>query len=205
MDSPTFERESAFWSEGYHLVAGLDEVGRGPLGGAVVAAAVVFDPGTSPIDGLRDSKTLSSRQRDELVHAIHASAAAWSIGAASVREIDRSNILWATARAMRRAVERLLVDGSALPELRMAHEAVVKGDSISQSIAAASILAKTLRDRLMHLLHVRYPTFHWDANKGYGTAEHLAAIRAGGLSPHHRRSFTPVGPFDLFGIQRGPS
>jgi ribonuclease HII len=205
LESPTFEREAALWSGGHSLVAGLDEVGRGPLAGPVVAAAVVFPPDTEPIEGLRDSKTLSALQRGKLVTIIHERAQAWSLGAASVREIDRANILWATARAMRRAIhgldltpDRLLVDGTALPELGMAHESVIKGDSISQSIAAASILAKEARDHLMGLLHVRYPAFGWASNKGYGTADHMAAIKSEGLSPHHRQSFTPVGQFDLF-------
>lgn len=205
MEFPTFEREAAFWSEGFSCVAGVDEVGRGPLAGPVVAAAVIFAPGADPIEGLRDSKQLSASHREELAGLIRERARAWGIGAASTREIDRSNILRATGRAMRRALahlpltpDRLLVDGTPLPELRMPHEAVVGGDAVSQSIAAASVLAKVLRDHLMTLLDVRYPVFHWAENKGYGTADHLKAIREAGLTAHHRRSVVAIGQLDLF-------
>lgn len=205
MTAPTLEREHALWADGCRIVAGVDEVGRGPLAGPVVAAAVVFDPNQLLIEGLRDSKQMTARQREELAVVVRDQAIGWALGAASVREIDRRNILRATALAMRRAVaalpddpDRLLVDGAPLPELRVQHEAIVKGDSISLSIAAASVLAKCVRDRLMTRLAGHYPEFGWESNKGYGTADHLGAIDALGLTPHHRRSFAPLGQFELF-------
>ena len=205
MQTPTLEREEAFWALGCQFVAGVDEVGRGPLAGPVVAAAVVFAPGDPPIEDIRDSKAMTSRQRERVSAVIRERSLAWAVAAASVREIDRRNILRATALAMRRALERLactpdklLVDGSPFPELRFAHEAIVRGDSVSQSIAAASVLAKFTRDRLMERLSRHYPDFHWDKNKGYGTAEHTAAIEEHGLTPHHRRSFGPMGQLSLF-------
>lgn len=203
--TPTLERELALWSEGYETVAGLDEVGRGPLAGPVVASAVVFRPGQSPLDDLRDSKQLVSAERERLSLEIRERALAWSLGAASVREIDRLNIRKATALAMRRAIgnlatppDYLLLDGTDLPELGHEHESVVRGDSLSQSIAAASVIAKVLRDRLMVLLDRRYPAFGWARNKGYCTAEHLAAVDELGPTPHHRYSFSPVSQINLF-------
>ena len=199
MLAPTLARESALWAKGLRYVAGLDEVGRGPLAGPVVAAAVVLPPDGAPIEGLRDSKQMTARQRDRVAGVIRSVALAWGTGAATPREIDRLNILRATALAMRRALsllsphpEHVLIDGQPLPELRVEHEAVVKGDATCLSIAAASVLAKQARDGLMVLLAPRFPAFHWDQNMGYGTAEHIAAIDAHGLTPHHRRSFTPV-------------
>ena len=197
-------RESALWAKGCRYVAGLDEVGRGPLAGPVVAAAVVLRPNSSPPEGLRDSKLMTARQRNRLVGVIRDTALAWAVGAASPREIDRLNILRATALAMRRALSQLspqpdhvLVDGNPLPELRARHEAVVKGDATCVSIAAASVLAKCSRDRLMVLLGTRFPRFRWEHNMGYGTADHLAAIEEHGLTPHHRRTFTPVSQLRL--------
>ena len=185
-------------------MAGLDEVGRGPLAGPVVAAAVVFPVHGDTINGLRDSKQLSAKRREELSALIKERVFAWGVGAASVREVDRRNILSATGLAMRRALahlpsqpDRILVDGTALPELQFQHEAIIKGDSISQSIAAASILAKCVRDRLMTLLAGHYPAFHWDSNMGYGTAEHYEAIQKFGPTAHHRKSFAPIGQFQL--------
>jgi ribonuclease HII len=196
---PTLRRERALWALGFRSVAGLDEVGRGPLAGPVVAAAVVFPPGQRALRGLRDSKELTERQRERLGRVIRGAALSWAVAAASVREIDRFNIRRATALAFRRALARLsppvdyvLLDGLAVPELGREHEAIVDGDAKIQSIAAASVLAKLVRDRLMARLACHYPRFCWDANKGYGTAEHLAALDAGGPTPHHRRSFTPV-------------
>lgn len=198
-------RESALWAEGCRRVAGLDEVGRGPLAGPVVAAAVVLRPDDPPIGGLRDSKLMTARQRENVAGAIRCVALAWAIGAASVREIDRLNIRRATVLAMRRAIERLpfppdrlLVDGIPFPELESEHEALVGGDATCQSIAAASVLAKCVRDRLMERLSRHYPCFRWDRNKGYGTADHLAAIDAAGITPHHRHSFSPVVQLRMF-------
>lgn len=205
MITPTLARESALWAKGCRYVAGLDEVGRGPLAGPVVAAAVVLPQNAKIIAGLRDSKQMTARQRDRVAAVIRDTAAAWAVGAASPREIDRLNILGATALAMRRALsllsqapDHVLVDGNPFPELRCEHEAIVKGDATCLSIAAASVLAKQARDRLMILLASRFPAFGWEQNMGYGTAEHLAAIDANGLTPHHRRSFGPVSQLRLF-------
>ena len=182
----------------------MDEVGRGPLAGPVVAAAVIFAPEQTPIDDLRDSKKMTARQRLRVAGVIREVALCWGVGAATPREIDRLNILKATALAMRRALaalssrpDHILVDGQPFPELRTEHEAVVKGDASCQSIAAASVLAKQARDGLMMMLSSRFPDFGWDQNMGYGTAEHMAAIDAVGLTPHHRRSFTPVSQLKL--------
>ncbi len=205
MDPPTLERESALWAEGYSVVAGLDEVGRGPLAGPVLAAAVVFPPGQAPIEGLRDSKFMTAKRREKVAIAIRQAASAWAIGAASVREIDRINIRRASALAMRRALIRLsrvpdyvLIDGRPQPEIGWGHEAIVGGDASSQSIAAAAVLAKCCRDHLMSLLAKRYPGFGWDGNKGYATGAHLAAINHDGPTPHHRASFTPVAQIGLW-------
>lgn len=180
-------------------------MGRGPLAGPVVAAAVVFPPGQRAIRGLRDSKELSHQQRERLGRVIRGAAVSWAVAAASVREIDRFNIRRATALAFRRVLARLsppvdyiLVDGMEVPELGRAHEAIVDGDAKICSIAAASVLAKLVRDRLMERLACHYPQFCWESNKGYGTAEHLAALAAGGPTPHHRRSFTPVVQLRMF-------
>jgi ribonuclease HII len=196
---PTLERETAHWETGGGLVAGVDEAGRGPLAGPVVAAAVVFPPHCRPIRGLRDSKLLPPVKRARLAQVVRARALAIGIGAASVREIDRLNIRRASILAMRRALLRLhvspdlvLVDGLPCPELRCAHEAIIDGDAHCHSIAAASVVAKTVRDRLMELLGVRYPRYAWVSNKGYGTPEHLAALAEFGFTAHHRTSFTPV-------------
>ena len=168
MSVPSLERESALWEQGYKFVAGLDEVGRGPLAGPVVASAVVFRPDCVLIEGLRDSKQLTARQRERLFDEGRDRALCWSVSAASVREIDRMNIRRASALAMRRCIERLpstpdylLVDGDPLKELRYAHDAIVGGDGLVQSIAAASVLAKVIRDRLMERLDRRYPGFQW--------------------------------------------
>jgi ribonuclease HII len=202
---PTLKRERALWAEGRLYVAGLDEVGRGPIAGPVVAAAVIFPPGHRPIPGLRDSKLLSALQRSKLVVKIRQTAYAWAIGAASVREIERLNIRCASALAMRRAIERLgclpdhvLIDGTALPELGSLHEPLVKGDARCHTIAAASVLAKETRDRLMKQLAVRYPSFGWQENKGYATADHLAALDRHGPTRHHRFGFIPVAQLKLF-------
>ncbi len=199
MTDPTLEREQALWAKGFRYVAGIDEVGRGPLAGPVVAAAVIFAADQEPIDGLRDSKVMTVKQRDRVSEVVRRSAVSWSVAAASVKEIDRFNIRRATALAMKRAVARLactpdyiLIDGRPVPELEREHEAVIDGDALCASIAGASVLAKCVRDRLMALLSVRYPAYGWSMNKGYGTAEHLAALDEIGPTRHHRTSFTPV-------------
>jgi ribonuclease HII len=180
------------------LVAGVDEAGRGPLAGPVVAAAVILDD-TQPIAGLADSKKLSAARRECLFDDIRARALCCSVAMASVEEIDRLNILQATLLAMRRAVEGLrlkprlvLVDGNRLPVLDVRAEAIVQGDAKVQSISAASILAKVTRDRGLQALHDQYPHYGFDQHKGYGTAQHLEALRRLGPCPEHRRSFAPV-------------
>ena len=201
---PTFEREIALWNAGRSFVAGVDEVGRGPLAGPVVAAAVVFPRGTKAIRGLRDSKILPAAKRERLAAVVRARAVAIGVGAASVREIDRLNIRRATILAMQRALGRLgldpaqvLVDGVWLPELGRPHDAIIDGDALCQSIAAASVIAKTVRDRLMRRLAARYPVYAWEENKGYGTPAHLDALQALGPTRHHRMSFEPVAQLSL--------
>ena len=180
------------------LVCGIDEAGRGPLAGPVVAAAVILDP-ARPIVGQNDSKKLSDKKRDALAVLIRENALAWCVAEATVEEIDRLNILHATMLAMQRAVaglsvrpERALVDGNRCPPLDMPAEAVVKGDGKIASIAAASILAKTVRDAGMLTLHAAYPQYGFDRHMGYPTAAHFAALEAHGASPVHRKSFGPV-------------
>jgi ribonuclease HII len=180
------------------LVAGVDEAGRGPLAGPVVAAAVILDD-LQPIKGLADSKVLGPRTRERLFDEIRARALCCSIAEASVEEIDRLNILQATLLAMRRAVlglrlppHRVVVDGNRVPVLPMPVEAIVKGDAKVQAISAASILAKVQRDRLCADLHASHPQYGFDGHKGYPTPEHLAALRAHGPCEAHRRSYAPV-------------
>lgn len=179
-------------------VCGVDEAGRGPLAGPVVAAAVILDP-ARPIAGLNDSKKLSARKREALALTIREQALAWAVAEASVEEIDRLNILHASLLAMQRAVaalqilpERALIDGNRCPQLAMPAEAVVQGDAKVAAIAAASILAKTVRDAGMLALHARYPQYGFDRHMGYPTAAHCAALAAHGASPVHRKSFAPV-------------
>ncbi len=180
------------------LVCGIDEAGRGPLAGTVVAAAVILDP-LRPIHGLNDSKKLSKKRRDALALLIRERALAWSVASASVEEIDHINILHATMLAMQRAVAGLalrptsgMVDGNRCPQLDIPCEAVIKGDGKIASIAAASILAKTVRDAEMLVLHERYPQYGFDRHMGYPTAAHFKALESHGASPVHRRSFAPV-------------
>lgn len=180
------------------LVAGVDEAGRGPLAGPVVAAAVILDD-LKPIQGLNDSKKLSERRREKLYDEILAHALCCSIAEASVEEIDQFNILQATLLAMRRAVDglrlkpvKVLVDGNRLPVLDVRAEAIVQGDALVPAISAASILAKVHRDRMCAQLHAQYPQYGFDRHKGYGTAEHLKALADHGPSPWHRSSFAPV-------------
>ncbi|MEO0400403.1 MAG: ribonuclease HII [Pseudomonadota bacterium] len=191
--NPTFDIEQDLGG----LIAGVDEAGRGPLAGPVVASAVILNPNCTPA-GLRDSKTLTEKRRREL------SAALWKtarigVGVASVQEIDTLNILRATLLAMARAVANLpappsacIVDGSIKPRLACPAYTVVKGDAKSLSIAAASIVAKVARDRMMRELARDFPEYAWDRNKGYGAPAHQAALDAHGVTPHHRRSFAPI-------------
>ena len=190
--------ELAWFARGVRRLAGVDEAGRGPLAGPVVAAAVLVTPETPRLDGVNDSKQVPRRRREQLAAAI-VSTLPVGVGAASTREIDRLNIRVATALAMRRAVlrlpegiEALLVDGLPMPEIGFPHEALVGGDARSYAIACASIVAKTVRDRLMRMLAVRYPEYGWERNCGYGTPHHKAALERCGVTPHHRRSFGPV-------------
>lgn len=180
------------------LVAGVDEAGRGPLAGPVVAAAVILRAEDCP-DGLNDSKQLTAKRRAALEIEIKARALCWGVGIASVEEIDQINILWATMLAMTRAVDALghdcahvLVDGNRCPTWRWASTAIVEGDAKCLSIAAASIIAKESRDRMMIAAAADHPDYGWDTNKGYGSAKHLAALREHGPTPLHRRSFAPV-------------
>jgi ribonuclease HII len=180
------------------LVAGVDEAGRGPLAGPVVAAAVILDD-MQPIKGLADSKVLTALRREKLFDEIRAKALCCSIAQASVEEIDQLNILQATLLAMRRAVEglrlkpnKVLVDGNRLPTLDVLAEAIIKGDAKVPAISAASILAKVQRDRWCVELDLQYPQYGFAAHKGYGTAQHLAALREHGACPQHRKTFRPV-------------
>lgn len=179
-------------------VCGVDEAGRGPLAGPVYAAAVILDPGR-PIRGLRDSKQLPAATRERLADRIRERAMAWSVASSSVEEIDTINILQASLLAMRRAVEGLsvapehvLVDGNQLPKIQHTCEAIVQGDSKVAAISAASILAKTARDAVMHALHDAHPEYGFDQHVGYATPRHLASLALHGASPIHRRSFAPV-------------
>jgi len=180
------------------LIAGVDEAGRGPLAGPVVAAAVILDD-LNPVAGLADSKKLTALQRERLFDQIRAKALCCSIAQATVEEIDTLNILQATLLAMKRAVQglrlkpsKVLVDGNQLPVLDVLAEAIIKGDSKVQAISAASILAKVHRDRLCQGLHAQYPEYGFHLHKGYGTAAHLAALQEFSASPCHRQSFSPV-------------
>jgi ribonuclease HII len=180
------------------LMAGVDEAGRGPLMGPVVAAAVILDE-LNPIKGLADSKKLTALRREALYDEIRAKALCCSIALATAEEIDSLNILQATMLAMKRAVEglrlkpnKVLVDGNRLPTLVILAEAIVKGDALVPSISAASILAKVYRDRWCAEFHLEYPQYGFAGHKGYGTAAHLAALRLHGACPQHRRSFAPV-------------
>ena len=195
---PTLHWERGFWREGLTRVVGVDEVGVAPTCGAVVAAAVIMAPNCRRITGIRDSKTMTERQRERLAPLVRRRAIAVGVGAASVREIDQLNIYHATHLAMRRAIEKLgghdhvLVDGNRIASFEQhvgPYTAIVDGDARCYSIAAASVVAKSVRDRMMALLAARYPQYGWERNAGYATREHRAAIRAHGLTPHHRRSF----------------
>ena len=191
-----FERE--LWEQGCLLVAGIDEAGRGPLAGPVMAAACVL-PVKFYLPGLNDSKQLTANQREQLYDRIKEQALDYAVAMAEPAEIDRFNILQATKLAMRRAVDglrqrphHLLIDGAQLIQVPVPQSGIVDGDALSASIAAASILAKVTRDRLMMELHTLYPVYGFAQNKGYGTKQHMQALRLYGPSPIHRRSFAPV-------------
>lgn len=182
----------------YKLVAGVDEVGRGPLAGPVVAAAVILDP-ERPIDGLADSKALSEQKREDLAVLIRERAFAWAVGRAEIEEIDRINILQASLLAMRRAVlalqplpEFALIDGNRCPALPCPATAIIKGDATVAAISAASILAKVYRDREMVEMDCQYPGYGFASHKGYPTKAHLTALERLGITPIHRRSYAPV-------------
>lgn len=186
------------------LIAGVDEVGRGPLAGPVVACAVIMPPETRAIAGVDDSKKLTPAARTRLAVKIRQRAVSIGVGAASVREIDRINIYQATVLAMGRALARLsvapnhvLVDGKPFRTLQVPHTAIVGGDDACYSIACASIIAKVTRDRVMHALASRYPNYRWERNVGYSTIAHLQGLAQHGATPHHRRSFMPVGQLSL--------
>ena len=205
---PTLTRERAVWAQ-EHLLVGVDEAGRGPLAGPVVAAAVVFPAGCTCVRGLRDSKVLPATKRVRLADRIRGRVIAFGIGAASAHEIDRYNIRVATAMAMRRAIAqlflrgvlgrpcRILIDGLPLPEIGYPHEALVDGDARCQSISAAAILAKTVRDSLMYRLAARHPGYGWHTNVGYGTEEHQEGLQALGPTRHHRLTFAPLAQLTL--------
>jgi ribonuclease HII len=220
---PTLVRERAVWAE-EHLLVGVDEAGRGPLAGPVVAAAVVFPIGCTAVRGLRDSKILPPSIRAKLAELVRRRVLAFGIGAASAHEIDRYNIRVASAMAMRRAIARLIrrsllapyplgqdrratyegrlvyhiiIDGLPLPEIGYKHDALIDGDARCQSISAAAILAKTTRDRLMLRLAERHPGYGWHTNVGYGTEEHHEGLQALGPTKHHRLTFAPLAQLTL--------
>ena len=198
---PDLSIERRHWAAGRRVVAGLDEAGRGCLAGPVVAAAVVLPP-DARLPGLDDSKKLSPAAREALVPQIYDAAAAVGVGQCSPAEVDRLNVLWAAMEAMRRAAlalpappDVLLVDGNReVPDAPCPQETVVKGDGLSLSIAAASVVAKVTRDRIMVALDAAFPVYGWAGHKGYPTAAHYAALDAHGPSPHHRRSFRLTRP-----------
>ena len=190
--------ESYFTSRGIRLIAGVDEVGRGALAGPVVSAAVILNP-DDPIEGINDSKKLTARRRNALATAIRQRALAWKLSLVAAGEIDRINILEATRTSMRGCLdglrvrpELILLDAVQLDRLDIPSKSLIKGDEISLNIGAASIIAKVFRDRLMCRMAKENPEYHFERNKGYGTAEHLEAIRNFGPSPIHRRSFRPL-------------
>lgn len=207
MKTPTFEYEQQYWSQDVSVIAGLDEAGMGALAGPVVAAAVIFSNDThkkieqeitkTPI---RDSKLLSTKQREKAADIIKKNASSWAIGISSVDEIDTINIRNASHLAMRRAIDSLqippdmlIIDGtSASIHPTIFSISIVKGDQLSYSIAAASILAKVSRDSIMQELHLAFPIYGFESHKGYGSATHMAALQEHGVSPHHRKSYAPI-------------
>jgi len=219
---PSLRREAQAWAE-HQLLIGVDEVGRGPLAGPVVAAAVVFPPRVKRLNGLRDSKLLPPKKREQLAVKVRQRALCLGLGAASTREIDRFNIRVASAIAMRRAIARvlrqlerdavhghaaapgpngvppwyILIDGLPLPELGYPHQALVDGDALCASIAAAAVVAKCARDRLMISLARRHPDYGWETNVGYATEFHCQALDQRGPSRHHRLTFEPISQLKL--------
>jgi ribonuclease HII len=213
---PSLSREAAVWATA-QLLVGVDEVGRGPLAGPVVAAAVVFPPRVKRLNGLRDSKVLPVRKREKLAAKVRERALCFALGAASSREIDRFNIRVASAIAMRRAIRRvlrllslthpdaarldalqILIDGLPLPEIGYTHQALVDGDAHCASIAAAACVAKTVRDELMCRLARRHPGYGWETNAGYATEFHCKALDDLGPTRHHRLTFEPISQLKLF-------
>ena len=196
---PDMQYEKNALAEGHSRVCGIDEAGRGPLAGPVVAAAVILPPDFE-LPGLTDSKQLSARKRESLFEQLMQSPDVLKgIAQATVEEIDRMNILRATHLAMARAAQSIcpppdfcLIDGLPVPGFPIDSRSIVKGDAHCLSIAAASVLAKVTRDRIMRELHEQFPQYGWDHNAGYGTAQHMRAIEKYGITPHHRRSFAPV-------------
>jgi ribonuclease HII len=202
--NPDFSHESVLRAQGHCLIAGIDDAGRGPLAGPVAAAAVILPPGFHCQD-LNDSKKISARKRDTIYQFLTTdSSVIWSVATASNEEVDRINILNATHLAMRRAAEALstrpdycLIDGLPVKNFPLPYQAIVKGDSLSLSIAAASIIAKVTRDRMMLEIDREFPEFGFAKHQGYGTKEHLEALRRHGPCRHHRRSFQPVAQLSL--------
>jgi ribonuclease HII len=213
---PSLAREAAMWAAA-QLLVGVDEVGRGPLAGPVVAAAVVFPPRVKRLNGLRDSKVLPAGKRERLAEKVKERALCFALGAASAREIDRFNIRVASAIAMRRAIRRvmrmlgaahpqqgrpdslhIIIDGLPLPEIGYTHEALVDGDAHCASIAAAACVAKTVRDDLMCRLAARHPGYGWETNAGYATDHHCKALDRLGPTRHHRLTFEPISQLKLF-------
>jgi ribonuclease HII len=213
---PSLAREAAMWAAA-QLLVGVDEVGRGPLAGPVVAAAVVFPPRVKRLNGLRDSKVLPAGKRERLAAKVRERALCFALGAASAREIDRFNIRVASAIAMRRAIRRvmrilstlypqhgqseavhIIIDGLPLPEIGYTHEALIDGDAHCASIAAAACVAKTVRDELMCRLAARHPGYGWETNAGYATDHHCKALDRLGPTRHHRLTFEPISQLKLF-------
>ena len=198
-DPPTFNMEKQIWSKGYNLIVGIDEVGRGPLAGPVVAGAVILPqkPAKSWISQVRDSNELTEKKREKLSAIIKEKAVAWGLGMVSSEEIDTRGIMQATRMAMMMAVEQLsstpqflLVDAVKLPDLKLPQRAIIRGDKLCLSIACASIVAKVARDRMMADFDISYPGYGFSKHKGYGTREHMLSLQKLGPCPIHRRSFS---------------
>ena len=197
---PSLKFEKRARQRGYQIIAGVDEVGKGPLAGPIVAAAVILNDHQIPVKGVRDSKLLSEKNREEVFERLtQSSCLVWDYAMVSVEEIDRFNIYQATRRAMELSLnqvapkpEWVLIDGRAFKQFSFPHEGIIKGDRLSYSIAAASVIAKVIRDRLMKEWHQQWPHYGFDQHKGYGTPQHLEALKRYGPCPLHRKSFAPV-------------